>query len=146
MILRVFIARRMCSTPQDPQPKSVSTTSFFAIFGRNDGAQNLLNLNFYMGTIVDATEHRRTTARQRRSKRKRRRQRSRSRCYIINAGQARPTCRVATFGELVGVSRRRWCSSGSCCAASVACVASGLSGSGFYVFRCVHNHSRLYKS
>ena len=45
----------------------MSTSSFLAKSARNEGAQNLLRLNSYVGMIMDATERRETTARHTRS-------------------------------------------------------------------------------
>lgn len=51
---------------------------------------------------------------------------------------------VGGLGTSAGVARRRWCSSGSCYAAYVACVASGLPGSGPHVRRVrSHSHERV---
>ena len=46
-ILRAFIERRMCSTPQDPQPRSVQATMFFAMSACNAITQNLRQFNSY---------------------------------------------------------------------------------------------------
>ena len=121
----------------------VPATTFYEHSARNEGAYNLLQLNSFVGMTADAT-HMGTTARQ-----------SGSNASHGNsaAGAAAAPSSSSNPGQCLEASNRRnncrprevgrGCpgddGAESARAALPPCVASGLSGSGPYVFRCGHS-------